>query len=274
MIRGFYQAASGMIAGQRQTEMLGDNLANMHTPGHKSDHGATRTFPNMLIQAMDNGDAGTNGIIGDIPTGVYMQERIPDVRQGDLRETGVETDVALLQGALEPEADTGEPGMLLFAVQDEDGDVQYTRNGNFAVDGQGLLTTGEGHYILGTDGEPLEVENEGFVLESDGEITADSGEYVGQLEVAYAPDPLQLAKTGAGLLQYEGEDLEGLPSAVGDDAYPYELQQQFLERSNVDVGQTMTDMTKAYRQFEANQTVLQAYDQNMQRTVNDIGSIG
>ncbi|AXF56363.1 flagellar hook-basal body protein [Salicibibacter kimchii] len=274
MIRGFYQAASGMITGQRQTEMLGDNLANIHTPGHKGDHGPMRTFPNMLIQAMNNGDTGANGIIGDIPTGVYMQERVPDSRQGDLRETGAGTDVALLQGVLEPDADTGEPGMLLFAVQEEGGDVQYTRNGNFAVDGQGFLTTGAGDYILGTDGEPLEVGNEGFTLEADGEITADSGAFVGQLEIAHAPDPLQLVKTGSGLLQYDGEALEELPSAVGDDAYPYELQQQFLERSNVDIGQTMTDMTQAYRQFEANQTVLQAYDQNMQRTVNDIGSIG
>lgn len=274
MIRGFYQAASGMVAQQRQTEMLGDNLANVHTPGYKSDHSALRTFPNMLIQAMYNGDAGTNGSIGDLATGVYMQERTADVRQGDLRDTGVGTDVALLQGVLEPEAETGEPGMLLFAVQGENGDMQYTRNGNFAVDGQGFLTTGQGHYIMGTDGEPLEVENEGFTLEGNGEITTDSDEYAGQLEIAYAPDPQQLVKTGSGLLQNEGEDPAALPSAVGEGAYPYELQQHFLERSNVDIGQTMTDMTQAYRQFEANQTVLQAYDQNMQRAVNDIGSIG
>ncbi|SDI46428.1 flagellar hook-basal body protein [Natribacillus halophilus] len=272
MIRGFYQAASGMMTQQRQTEKLEDNLANVHTPGHKADHGAIRTFPNMLIQSMNSDGPGmNNGTIGELATGVYMQERAPDIQQGDLRETGVGTDVALLQGVLEPEEETGEPGMLFFAAQDDSGDVQYTRNGNFTVDGEGFLTTSQGHYILGTDGEPLEVENEWFTLASNGEITMDTEEYVGQLEVVYAADPQQLIKSGEGLLQNEGE--AEMVSAVDNDDYPYDLQQQFLEQSNVDVGQTMADMTRAFRQFEANQTVLQAYDQNLQRTANDIGSL-
>lgn len=52
------------------------------------------------------------------------------------------------------------------------------------------------------------------------------------------------------------------------------LKQGFLERSNVDVAKTMTDMLTAYRAFEANQKVLQAYDRSMEKAVNDIGRIG
>ncbi|MBB6450443.1 flagellar basal-body rod protein FlgG [Geomicrobium halophilum] len=272
MIRGFYQAASGMITQQRRTDMLGDNLSNMHTPGYKADQSSIRAFPNMLVQAMNtNGGRGHHRMIGELATGVYMQERSPNYTQGDLRETGVRTDVAILQGFLEPEEETGAPGMLFFAVIDEEGNMQYTRNGNFTVDGQGLLTNSQGHYILGVEGEPLDVGNEWFEMGATGEITDNTGDYVGQLEVVYAEGPQQLVKTGEGLLQNTAAD--DLVSVVGNDAYPYELQQQFLERSNVDVGQMMTNMTNAYRNFEANQTVLQAYDQNLQRTANDIGNI-
>ena len=45
-------------------------------------------------------------------------------------------------------------------------------------------------------------------------------------------------------------------------------------RSNVDATETMAEMMNAYRAFEANQRVLQAYDQSLQKAVNEIGRLG
>ena len=36
----------------------------------------------------------------------------------------------------------------------------------------------------------------------------------------------------------------------------------------------MTEMMSAYRTFEMNQKVLQAYDRNMDKAVNDIAKLG
>ncbi|EZH66260.1 flagellar basal body rod protein FlgC [Bacillaceae bacterium JMAK1] len=261
MIRGFYNAASGMITQQRRTDVLNDNLANVTTPGYKADHASVRAFPNMLIQAMNT---NSRQPIGELNTGVYMQERTADFRQGDLRETNVGTDIALLQGIV------GE-GSLLFVVSDDDGEPVYTRNGNFTVDGNGYLTTSNGNRVLGTDGEPLLVTNEWFSVNDMGTVVDHVGEEVGQINIAYAEDHHDLVKAGEGLLRYnDGE----LPSAVEDDALTYVLQQGFLEQSNVDPLQTMTELMSAHRLYEANQTILQAYDQNMQRAANDIGKLG
>jgi flagellar basal-body rod protein FlgF len=54
----------------------------------------------------------------------------------------------------------------------------------------------------------------------------------------------------------------------------FKTQQGYLEQSNVDAAQTMTAMMTAYRTFEANQKILQAYDTSLQKTVNEVGKIG
>lgn len=263
MLRGFYSAASGMFTQQRRTEMLSDNISNLNTPGYKADNGSVRTFPELLIQARHT-SPGTGGVtIGELATGVYMQDRTPDFSQGDLRETGNNTDVALLQGAVP------ENGALFFTVSNEEGEARYTRNGNWTIDGDGFLTTSQGHYVLGTDGEPLEVENENFRIAEDGTVFHQNGGVVGQIGVAYAEDAQELVKEGNGLLRSEAGELPG-----ADGEADYQLQQRFLERSNVDASRTMTELMNAYRVFESNQRILKAYDQNMQRAVNEVGRLG
>ncbi|SFE60902.1 flagellar hook-basal body protein [Alteribacillus iranensis] len=261
MLRGFYGAASGMITQQRRTEMLTDNISNLRTPGYKEDHGSIRTFPEMLLQARGGSSFGGSTPIGSLATGVYMQERTPNVSQGDLMETGNATDAALLQGALPENA------ALFFTVTNEEGEVRYTRNGNWAVDGAGFLTTGEGYYVLGADGEPLDVENENFRLLEDGTVMHENGEVIGQVGIAYAENANDMVKEGNSLLRSEAGEL---PAADAD----FQLQQGFLERSNVDANRTMTELMSAYRLFESNQRIMQAYDQNMQRAVNDVGRLG
>lgn len=106
MLRGFYTAASGMLANQRMQETLSNNMSNVNTPGYKADQGTMRAFPELLIEQMGSrklpGSASSRNIpvqhpVGSLNTGVYMQEAVPAFTQGDLRETGVATDLALLQ---------------------------------------------------------------------------------------------------------------------------------------------------------------------------------
>lgn len=274
MIRGFYTAASGMIAQQRRQEMLTNNIANADTPGFKEDTASLRAFPNMLIKAIgvDNRPFGKSQNVGELTTGAYLQERTLNFRQGDMQETNNNTDIALLQGNVPINEATGKPGALFFTVENEIGETRYSRNGNFTIDGNGFLTTGEGFYALDNTGERINVGNEDFNMTREGLITNQEGVAVTQLNVVLVADPNQLVKEGNGLLRYEG----ALPvvTAIGNDNVTYQLQQGFIERSNVDTAQSMTDMMTAFRAFEANQKVLQAYDRSMEKAVNEIGRLG
>lgn len=274
MIRGFYTSAAGMISQQRRQEMLTNNLANANTPGYKMDDASLRAFPNMLIQAMgvDNRPMGKSQHVGELSTGVYLQERTLNFRQGDIQETNNNTDIALIQGVVPTNEETGRPSGLFFTVENNTGEVRYTRNGNFTIDGQGYLTSSEGFYVLDNDGQRVNVVNEDFKVSREGLITDEAGGFIAQINVAVIGNPDQLVKEGSGLLRYEGE--EPVITAIGNQEVAFQLQQGFIERSNVDTGQTMTEMMTAYRSFEANQKVLQAYDRSMEKTVNEIGRLG
>jgi len=274
MLRGFYTATNGMMAQQRRQEVLSNNITNAQTPGYKQDQATLRSFPELLIQRMENRDipnsqnttVPTMTEIGAINSGVYVQETIPDFVQGSLRETGISTDMALVQGET-----PDEEGSIFFNVQNAEGEVRYTRNGNFTVDGQGNLTTNQGHYVLDETGNPINTDGLDFTVTPEGVLELDGAEV--PLAVSYTANPNDLVKNGQDLFELN-EDGEALIDARGVAGLQFNVQQNHLENSNVDAAQTMTDMMQAYRSFEANQKVVQQYDRSLDKAVNEIARLG
>ncbi|SDO61841.1 flagellar hook-basal body protein [Halobacillus aidingensis] len=273
MLRGFYTAAAGMMANQRMQETLSNNMANAYTPGYKADQGTMRAFPELLIERMGSKTIPTKngfkipdgGHVGSLNTGVYMQEAIPSFVQGDVKETGVGTDLALVQNAVPDES-----GSLFFRVQNEDGEERYTRNGNFTVDGEGFLTTNLGYYVLDGNGDPIDTGGMEFNVSQTGELTVDGQAFT--LGLSYTPDASQMVKEANDLFRLSEEgDIIVNPGA--EEGVGYSILQHHLERSNVDPNRTMTEMMNTYRSFEMNQRVLKAYDQSMQKAVTEIGRI-
>ncbi|API91801.1 MULTISPECIES: flagellar hook-basal body protein [unclassified Virgibacillus] len=266
MLRGFYTAANGMIAQQRQQEAFANNISNANTPGYKADQTTLRAFPEMLMNQMagkelpiqNKTNVPIQQPIGSLNTGVYVQEMIPNFNQGDIQETGIPTDFALVQRNLPDET-----GALFFTVQNEAGDVRYTRNGNFTVDGAGFLVTNEGYYVLDVNGEPIATNDKDFTVTNDGLLQTANGAI--PLGFAYAADANTMVKEGNDL--YTG-DVEAVPADA-----TFSVKQGFLERSNVDTLQAMTQMMESYRLFETNQRVLKAYDQSMEKAVSEIGRL-
>lgn len=266
MLRGFYTAASGMITQQRQQDALSNNLANVNTPGFKADQAAIQSFPDMLLSEMNTRQIGstghripTNQQVGPLSTGVYVQEMIPQFSQGDLRETGLDTDVAIVHQQL-----PDENGSVFFTVQGTDGTTQLTRNGNFTIDEEGYLVTNEGLYVLDQAGNSIQTGGQEFRISPEGVIQTSTGQTM--LGTTYIENAQQLEKQDNGLFT----GAEGVIPPNGS----VTVEQGFLEGSNVDLMQVMTQMMESYRMFETNQRVLKAYDQSMEKTVNDIGRIG
>ena len=278
MFRGFYTVASGMLSQQRKTEMLTNNMSNSNTPGYKADQASMRAFPEMLMDRMDSTSIPTektltlpfNQRVGKLNTGVYMQETIPSFIQGDLQETGRGLDVALLDGSMPVDRETGIRGSVFLTVEGPAGSPRYTRNGNLTVNGNGFLTTNSGFYILDGNGERIQLDSDQFTVGENGQIVV-GGNAVATLGVGYSDNPNLLVKQGDGL--FAREDNGALPDAYEEDNVSFTTKQGFLERSNVDASRTMTDMMSAYRAFEANQKVLQAYDRSMEKAANEIGRV-
>ena len=269
MFRGFYTAASGMLAQQRRTDMIMNNMSNADTPGFKEDQSTLRSFPDLLLERMNKQAQTTQ--VGSLSTGLYMQEAIPKFIQGDMKETDNKTDMALVDIMMPANNVNGANGSVFFTVQDPGGQQRYTRDGNFTLDGQGYLTTGGGQYILDNNGRPIQLTSDQFTVSDTGLITGANGEQ-SQLGIAFSDNPDRLIKEGNGL--YRTENGTPLASAAGQAGVQFKLQQGYLEQSNVDMSKAMTDMLTAYRSFEANQKVLQAYDRSMDKAVNEVGKIG
>lgn len=271
MLRGYYTAASGMMAQQRNQEMISNNLANARTPGYKADKAALRAFPEMLIHQMKSKNIPTeNGLtlrsnepIGSLTTGVYAQESIPHFAQGPIRETGMPTDFALVDRYFPDEA-----GGAFFTVEAADGDVRYTRNGHFTVDGQGYLTNNDGLYVLDHNGNRIMTNNGDFHVTPEGSIVTNDGATT--IGIAYIDNVQNLVKEGHDLHRLENGNAVNINNSEAE----VNVLQHTLESSNVDVSQSMTEMIAAYRVFEQNQRVLKAYDESMGKAVNDIARLG
>jgi len=272
LFRGYYMAASGMISQQRRQEMITNNVANANTPGYKAYQASLRSFPELLIQQMNTHrlplqesiSKRTKHPIGSLNTGVYVQELTPNFSQGLLRETDMATDMAIVDGDYPDEV-----GAVFFKVQNDAGDIRYTRNGNFQVDGAGYLTTNEGYYVLDRGDNPIFTDGLEFTVAAEG--TIEVGNNIIALGFAYIANTNELTKEGMDLFNPEPGNVVAVdPATVGAS---YTIQQGFLEGSNVDPAQSMVEMIQAYRNFELNQRVLKEFDSTMEKTVNVVGRL-
>lgn len=254
MFRGLYAATSGMMAYNRQQQVLTNNLSNAITPGYKNDITAFRSFPQQLIEKM-GGPNSLSSRAGTLSLGTYAQEAIPQFTQGIMKQTSSPTDFAL------------QSPTLVFQVRTANDEIRYTQNGQFLVDQQGILRTAAGDEVLSRNGQQIQLSSMDFQVDEQGRIT-EAGQPAGQLFIGTTDDPQSFVKEGSGLLRYEGQNAP-VAAAEGEPL----VTQGYLEQSNVDMTRIMTDMLRTYRGFESNQKVLQAYDQSMQKAVTEIGRV-
>lgn len=275
MLRGIYTAASGMLAGQRRSEMLTNNLANVNSPGFKADEATFRSFPEYLLSAVDP-EQGPSLVppkkIGMLPQGVYTHELIPRFAQGDLQETQNSLDVAIFDEGLPSVNVNGKPQhpRLFYTIQKGDGTF-YTRNGSFTLNAANQLVTGDGSLVLDSQGQPIVLPSDQFRVDERGMIYDEQGNplsnqlepnqppYQVQLGLVQVNKPYDLIKTENNAFRWQGQ---GEPTPAEG---PFQLRQGFIERSNVDSQQTMVDLMQTVRSFENNQKVLTAYNDTLSR---------
>lgn len=247
MIRGLYASATGMLAAQTQSEVIGDNVANVKTPGYKEALASNISFPTMLIQRMGGNQASEVVPIGGLGTGVGVDRTAQSNVQGVLQTTDVKTDLALTS-----------PGY--FTVQTPGGE-RYSRNGRFQLDANGMLQSSDGYALLGEKG-PIGPLSSDFSVKADGTIM-DKGRSVDRLRIAEIP---------ADALKREGQSLYSTSQPV-QVLVATQVLQGSVEVSNVDLSGQMVQMMTVMKAYEANQRVIQTQDEMLGKAVNEVGKI-
>lgn len=253
MIRGLYAAARGMAVEQVKQNVISNNLANSNTTGYKKDTVLVRSFSEELVARLGRSQVMPLGGMQQSPL-VHTVETV--FSPGILENTGRALDLALM-------------GDAFFTLQTPQG-VRYTRDGSFGLDANGFLVSSDGYFVLNTEGLPIQLRTDNVTVDQDGGLWRSDGEertFAGRLGLAvFAADDMQsLEKRGHNLFEAVG----AAPAMQGAG----QVRQGILEGANLDTIREMIDMLSVMRTYEANQKALQAHDEILGKSVNDVGRL-
>ena len=257
MLRALYSAAAGMESQQMNLDVISNNLANVNTTGYKE---SKLQFQDLLYQTVRaaGSDQGAGNQLpeslqigqGSIP---ISTERV--FTQGELSQTGGNLDVAI-------------QGEGFFQVQMPDGTLAYSRDGSFKSDSQGRIVTSDGYPVQGGF-QPVPAGTTNITISANGQVTytTASGSTNSQVQLARFNNPGGLDALGHNL--YKETTASGT-AELGDPGQNGfgQLQQGYLELSNVSVVQEMVNLILAQRAYEVNSKAVQAADQMMQDSNN------
>lgn len=259
MIRGWYTAAAGMMSQMMSTDSLANNMANASTVGFKSSEVNFKAFPEMLMNRINGTDKKQ---IGSMSNGASVASNYTKFNQGDLNHTGNTLDMAI-------------EGEGFFKVQAPNGQILYTRDGNFTVNKDGYLSTQTGDLVLSevSDNrfEPIEMPMDKILtVNPDGQILADNTT-VAKLAITRFEKPSALEKMGSN--QYKETPAAKVvpPPKDPDEKLSYKIQQGALEGSNVNVIKELCNTMTGYRMYEALQKNIQIHNETLGKAVNDVG---
>jgi len=287
MLRGLYTAASGMISQQRRHDTVTNNISNINTPGYKQTNAVTRSFPEMMLSLTGAGPENF-AQIGKLTTGVFAEESLSIHLQGDLTQTNNSSDFALISNIdvnglsfdasgknIGPDGEITYQPQAFFTLQDQNGEIRYTRGGKFTLTEDGFLMGSDGSSVLGTNGQPIQmpagVGLDRLVLTDNQRFIDSNGQDIGvQLLISRVDNPNMLVREGNGSFRFSGDNGEAVAIAPNERV---EVRQGYIERSNVDTAQAAVDLMSALRAYEANQKVIQFYDQSLSKAVNEVGRV-
>jgi flagellar basal-body rod protein FlgF len=223
MDRLIYTALSGMRGAMSRQTVTANNLANANTTGFRAELASARS---LWVRG--------EGLETRAP--VSQEVTGADMSAGSINHTGRDLDVAMT-------------GDALLTVQAEDGSEAYTRRGDLQVAATGVLTTGDGHPVLGDSGPITIPPADSIRIAEDGAIwIVPAG---GDASQPQQVDRLKLTSPAGSNV---AKGLDGLFRVQGGGALPSDPQARLisasLESSNVNTSQTLIDMIEASRSWD------------------------
>ncbi len=261
MNQGLWIAKTGLDAQQTRMAVVSQNLANVNTTGYKQGRAV---FEDLLYQNVrqSGGQTSQDTLLPsgmNLGTGVRVVATEKLFTQGSVLKTENALDVAI-------------NGRGFFQIQKPDGDLAYTRDGNFKVSDQGDLVTASGYIVQPGITIPDQVQS--ITIGADGVVSAKlAGQtqltQLGTLEVADFINPTGLQPIGENL--YVETAASGSPQPGNPDSDGLgRLVQSALEGSNVNVVSELVSMIETQRAYEMNSKAISTNDQMMQYINNNL----
>jgi flagellar basal-body rod protein FlgF len=254
MIKGLYAAASAMLAGLTRQKLISHNLANVDTPGFRQILTSLDDFVDTSVNTIPGVTFGseTKRYLGQLGLGTDTTPEVTDFSEGALRQTGFPLDVAI-------------QGNSYFHIRTPNGD-RYTRDGRFQRDVAGNLVTPEGFAVLDTNGNPITIPQGTVSIDRQGNIAVNDRQTAQLGRAAFTNVDTELARdpeTGDAFIAAGG------PTGVVAGS----VEQGFVENSNVNAAQMMTQLVTVNRAYEAAQKVVQTQDELLGKAIASIGRL-
>ena len=257
MLRALYSSATGMESQQMNLDVIANNLANVSTTGFKK---FKVEFQDLLYETKKSAGAD-QGSGNQVPTGVQIghgtqvASTTKVFTQGEMTQTGERLDLAI-------------QGDGFFEVQQPDGTLAFTRDGAFKVDSQGRIVTSDGSVVQGGF-QPITAGTTNVTVATNGQVTltGTNGNTTFRIQLVRFANPGGLESLGKNLFREttaSGQPEMGNP---GEKNFG-QVQQGYLEMSNVKVVEEMVNLIMAQRAYEVNAKSVQAADEMMQMSNN------
>jgi len=247
-------ASSGMAAQQVNIETISNNIANINTTAFKKNRAE---FKDLIYQEVvtDPVDTAIPGVIESteskvqVGNGVKVSSTQKVFNQGDIMQTGHTLDMAI-------------SGDGFFQLRKIDGSFAYTRDGAFKLSGDGSIVSATGHilepgFTISSDIQDIEISRAGLVTAVD---AAGNRSELGSIELAKFVNPGGLIALGDNLYQETEEVGTPILGTPGEEGFG-ELQQGYLESSNVDIVEEMVAMITAQRAYEINSKTVKTVEE-------------
>ncbi len=249
-------AATGMQAQQLNVEVISNNIANMNTTGYKEQQ---PEFEDLLYQNLRRVGATSSDANTIVPAGIQLGTGVNTgavyriTTQGTLQSTGNALDVAI-------------QGQGYFQVLMPNKQTAYTRAGSFQLSPQGQIVTQDGYTV--EPGITVPQNATAISIDSTGQVQASipgqvAPQVVGQLTLATFYNDAGLQAIGNNLLLQTAASGAPVTAAPGSTGFGT-IQEGFLESSNVNPVQEITNLITAQRAYEMNSKVITVADQMMQ----------
>lgn len=260
-MRALNIAATGMLAQQLNVEVISNNIANLNTTAYKRQRAE---FQDLLYenQRRVGADSSDNGNI--VPVGVQIGSGVKTAAvyrinlQGSLLNTNNPLDLAI-------------QGRGYFQITMPDGSTSYTRAGSFQLSPTGEIVTADGYVVQ--PGITLPNNTTSVAINANGQVLATiagqtNPQNVGQIQLANFPNEAGLSALGGNLLEETAASGAATTGNPGSTAFG-NLQQGYLETSNVDIVSEITNLITAQRAYEMNSKALTTADQ-MSQTLSQV----
>jgi flagellar basal-body rod protein FlgG len=254
-------SVTGMLASQRQLEVISNNLANVNSTGFKRAVAHTTDTGYQAGLTAPVGPGGLDVHLVGVGEGTQLADIGHEFMPGSLQGTGNPLDVAL-------------QGDGFFQVTMPDGSTGFTRDGSFGLDAGGALVTSGGLAVQSDTGAPLRVPANSLAVAFDdaGQLLATDAtgtqQIVGRVGLSQFPSNGGLQANGQSLWTATAASGAPVPVAQGSPNTPLVVAGA-LEGSNVEMADEFTRLIMAQRSYQMNSKIVQAWD-DISRMANEL----